>query len=200
MARGSQTRGRCKIPPPPSMSSLASDVTQMPSSFIYPSLLLLLSIPRSHLMAGYGGGQCNRRRVSDKAGLWHGPLISCRIILPLSMSMSMSFEWPRPAQHFSEGRGRFIRIRITFPQCLGWGTSAAQTELFAKFVSKGLASKIDICMYGVSHSGQPFASHVLEKLDSKFQQQKEGFRRQLRANLHRRLRGTKASTCSKLDN
>ena len=173
---------RCKIPPPASMSILfGSDyVTQMPSSFIY--LSLLLSIARSHLMAGYGGGQCNRRRVSDKAGLWHGmaiSLISCRIILSLCLCDRMSFEWPgRPAQHFSEGRVRVGSSAFASRSRSASGTKRARhRQNFLQNLSQRdwPRSKIDICMYGVSHSGQPFASHVLEKLDSELQQQKGAF-------------------------
>ena len=131
-------------------------------------------------MAGYGGGQCNRRRVSDKAGLWHGHLPHLMSHNPFSLSVCAT------ECHSS---GPVVQLSISLKEGVGLvhphshhvpavprdsGTSAAQTELFAKFVSKGLASKIDIRMYGVSHSGQPFASHVLEKLDSELQQQQKG--------------------------
>ena len=90
----------------------------------------------------------------------------------------MSFEWPgRPAQHFSEGKGRAGSSAFASRSRSASGRKRARhrQNFFAKFVSKGLASKIDICMCGVSHSGQPFASHVLEKLDSELQQQKGAF-------------------------
>ena len=87
----------------------------------------------------------------------------------------MSFEWPgRPAQHFSEARGRFIRIRITFPQCLGIERGTDRT--FCKICLKGTGLKDrHLYVWRVTFWAALFASHVLEKLDSELQQQKGAF-------------------------
>ena len=91
----------------------------------------------------------------------------------------MSFEWPRrPAQHFSEGRVRVGSSAFASRSRSASGTKRARhRQNFLQNLSQRdwPRSKIDICMYGVSHSGQPFASHVLEKLGSELQQQKGAF-------------------------
>ena len=157
-------------------------------------------------MAGYGGGQCNRRRVSDKAGLWHGHLPHLMSHNPFSLSVcATECHSSGPVVQLSislkEGAGSSA-FASRSRSASGFGNERGTDRTFCKICLKGTGLKdrhsyvwrvtfwaaLRFACLGKAGFGAPAAAEG-------------GFHRQSRANFltlatwRRRLRGPKACTC-----